>query len=83
LVFIANDASTGSASDATFAFVSNGSIIVNGTGTLQMFDILGRQVYSHESNSTFSIQHSAFPAGVYVLRLIDGNNVRTQKIVID
>ena len=81
LVFACGDANDDNA-DAPFAFISNGNIIINGTGTLQMFDILGRQVYSHESNSAFSIQHSAFPAGVYVLRLINGDNVRTQKIVV-
>lgn len=28
-----------------FAYVGNGELIINGTGTLQVFDILGRQVY--------------------------------------
>ena len=79
LVFVCEDAGD---DNETFAFYSNGNWIINGTGTLQMFDILGRQVYSHESNSAFSIPHSAFPAGMYVLRLINREEVRVQKIVV-
>ena len=65
-----------------FAFISDGNIIVNGTGTLQVIDLLGRQLSSQEIHSAFRISYSAFPAGVYVLRLINGNDVKTQKIVI-
>ena len=64
-----------------FAFIYNGNIIVNGIGTLQVFDILGRQLFSHEVNSAFRIPHSEFPTGVYVLRLIDGDKVKTQKVI--
>jgi hypothetical protein len=64
-----------------FAFISNGELIVNGTGTVQVIDILGRQLFSHEVNSAFRIPNSEFPTGVYVLRLIDGDKVKTQKII--
>ena len=76
---------SGDANDdnAPFAFISNGEIIINGTGTLQVIDLLGHVLITDEVNSAFRIQHSAFSTGVYVLRLIDGENVRTQKIVID
>ncbi len=81
LVFSANINETESDS---FAFINNGNIIVNGTGTLQVFDVLGRQALIKEL-STFNSQLSTvnFPAGVYVLRLISGDSVKTQKIVID
>ena len=69
--------------NATFAFISDGNIIVNGSGTLQVIDLLGRQLSSQEIHSSFRIQHSSFPSGVYVLRLINGEKVRTQKIVIE
>ena len=81
LVFAADEAVC--EPDAPFAFISNGSIIVNGTGTLQVIDMTGRQLFSRDIHSTFHITHSAFPTGVYVLRLIDGKNVRVQKMVID
>lgn len=41
LVFSANDASTNSTDDETFAFISNGNIIVNGEGVLQIVDVTG------------------------------------------
>ena len=80
LVF-AVGSSTGS---DTFAFFSNGNIIVNGEGTLQIFDAMGRQLFSKEL-STFNSQLSTlnYTPGVYVLRLINGENVRTQKIVVE
>ena len=73
-----------SAGSDTFAFISNGNIIVNGEGTLQIFDAMGRQLFSKEL-STFNSQLSTlnYTPGVYVLRLIDGENVRTQKIVVE
>ena len=82
LVFAAADEAVCGPSEA-FAFISNGNLIVNGTGTLQVIDLLGRQLSSQKIHSAFYILHSAFPSGVYVLRLINGNDVKTQKIVIE
>ena len=79
LVFSANENDNG---NEDFAFISDGDIIINGAGTLQVIDLLGRQLFTCEANSEFRIPNSAFPAGVYVLRLINGENVKTQKIVI-
>ena len=77
------DASTGSSSENDdFAFISNGEIIVNGTGTLQVIDMLGRQVYSREATSDFRLLTSDFSSAVYVLQLIQGSQVRNQKIII-
>jgi hypothetical protein len=81
-VFATADEADGESSEA-FAFISDGNLIVNGTGTLQVIDLLGRQLSSQEIHSSFIILHSAFPTGVYVLRLINGNDVKTQKIVIE
>ncbi len=67
-----------------FAFISNGNIIVNGEGTLQVFDILGHQLVTKQLptlNSKLSTLN--YKSGVYVLRLINGENVRTQKIVVE
>ena len=64
----------------TFAFVSNGNIIVNGEGTLQVIDIMGHIIVSGDAINRVST--SGMPAGVYVLRLINGNDIKTQKIVV-
>ena len=82
LLFSANgedDLSTGS---DIFAFINNGEIIINGEGTLQVIDILGRQLFSREVNSAFQIPNSEFTPGVYVLRLFNGDDVKTQKMII-
>jgi len=84
--------STGSGNDGTFAYIdADGNIIItdgpstgSGTLTLQVVDIMGRQVFSKElSTINYQLSIANFPSGVYVLRLINGENVRTQKIVIE
>ncbi len=69
--------------DNAFAFISNGNIIINGEGVLQVMDVLGRQLYAKElSTANCQLSTVNFPAGVYILRLINGDDVRTQKITI-
>ena len=79
LVFSAGDAG-GDACEPPFAYINNSNIIINGTGTLQIIDILGKELVRKEL-STFNSQlsTSSFVPGVYVLRLIQGENIKTQK----
>ena len=80
LVFSANGNADGD-NDA-FAFIdASGNIIVNGEGTLQVMDVMGRIIVSHGGH-TRCVPTTGLTAGVYVLRLIDGENVKTLKIVI-
>ena len=80
LVFVVGS-STGS---DTFAFISNGNLIVNGEGTLQIFDSLGHQLFTKQLSTLNSkLSTLNYTPGVYVLRLINGENVRTQKIVVE
>ena len=68
-----------------FAYINNGNIVITtdmGDATLQIVDVMGRVVASY-SGHTRCVSTSGMTAGVYVLRLIDGENVRTQKIVVD
>ena len=57
----------------------------SGAATLQMFDMMGRQVMSTTVSGTqTTTMLPDVTAGVYVLRLIDKTNgTRTQKIVIE
>ena len=64
----------------SFAFISNGNIIVNGEGTLQIIDAMGHVIVSRDAARHVST--SGMTPGVYVLRLINGNDVKTQKVVI-
>ena len=82
LVFSAND-ETGNESEDNFAFISNGQLIVTGEGTLQVVDVMGRVLVNKQLSTTNSQLPTAnFKAGVYMLRLIQGNDVKTQKIVV-
>ena len=49
---------------------------------LSKYDMTGRVVVSVGGN-TQTVPTTGIPTGVYVLRLMDGNSVRVQKIVID
>lgn len=68
------------AETAMFAYVNDGNIVVNGEGTLQLIDMTGRVINTVEINGTQMIEKLSY--GVYVLRMINGNEVKTQKIVV-
>ncbi len=69
----------------TFAYYANGEIHLTGTpsGTtrLQIIDMTGRVIISRDAACHISTQ--GMSAGVYVLRLTDGNGTRIQKIILD
>jgi hypothetical protein len=68
-----------------FAYYSNGEIRLvadNKDASLHVIDMMGRVVVS-VGGPTRCVPTSDMTAGVYVLRLIDGNSVRVQKIVIN
>ena len=69
--------------DDNFAFFNNGNIIINNDGeaTLQVVDVMGRILKSESINGSTSVNLNVAP-GVYMLRLINGNDVKVQKIVV-
>ena len=70
--------------EVPFAFVNNGEIIIVGAeadAMLQIVDVLGHVIHSGDAMNRVST--GGLAKGVYVLRLIEGEKVRTQKIVID
>ncbi len=81
LVFAANG--TDEADESSFAFFSNGNLIVNneGNATLQVIDIMGRILSSETISGSCSKAINA-TTGVYMLRLINGDNVKVQKVVV-
>ena len=77
LVFNAN----GAEDNNDFAFIDgNGNIIINGTGMVQIIDMLGRVLVTRDANNLIGTQ--GLVGGVYVLRLVNGDHVKTQKIVV-
>lgn len=81
LVFSANgiDEQTAEA----FAFFNGTSWTVSNTGdaTLQVVDITGRIVSSETINGNATVSLNQ-PAGIYMLRLVNGNDVKVQKVVV-
>lgn len=83
LVFAANNENGVSAGSTTFAYYSNGNWMVNNEGeaSLQVIDVMGRVLSNQTISGTAELSLNQQP-GVYVLRLVNGNDVKTQKIVV-
>ena len=92
LVFSVNETDGPSTGSGTFAIISNGNIIITdgpstdsgACSTLQVMDVTGRVVRTVGlSHCGSRITTAGMVPGVYVLRLINGNDLKTQKIVIE
>ena len=83
LVFNTNGVNEEGEENEDFAFVCNDAIIVTNEGgaVLQVVDMLGRIVSAKSISGNAAIDKMN-ANGVYVLRLIQGDNVKTQKIVV-
>ena len=80
LLFAAANEET--AEDESFGFIINGQFqSIIGQGLLQVIDLNGRILRSAEEVDCIGL--NGLSAGVYVLRFIAANNVKTQKIVIE
>jgi hypothetical protein len=77
---------TGSSVDGdSFAFINsmgNLSIFgIEGNATVQVIDMLGRVLSSEQFSGSYEKKLNVAP-GVYVLRLINGNDVKVQKMIV-
>lgn len=85
LVFSANEYADGD--DEAFAFINNGDIVFKGMGgeafntSLQIVDVQGRVIVFRDAVPA-SLSTAGMVPGVYVLRLVNGDDVRTQKLVV-
>ena len=75
--------STGDNNSEDFAFFSNGSFVINneGNATVQVMDVNGRILSSENINGCANVNVKA-AAGVYMIRLVNGSNVKVQKVVV-
>jgi len=82
LVFSVSEDADGD--NETFAFIdASGNLVINGVdghATLQIIDLTGRVLMQGDAINRVST--SGMMPGVYVLRLINDNETRTQKIII-
>ena len=70
--------------DDNFAFFNGIGWVVNGTGQLELVDMLGQVLYANHIDGNPTMVHfDDFAAGTYVLRLVNSNKIlKSQKIVI-
>ena len=80
LVFVCGDASN---DNESFAFYSNGSWVIanDGEALLQVVDLNGRVLSSQQIEGCTETRINA-AAGMYMMRLVNGNDVKVQKIII-
>jgi hypothetical protein len=68
-----------------FAYIADGEIRINEAdargASIQVVDVMGRVIVSRDVACNVSTNGMA--SGIYILRLVNGDDVRTQKIVID
>ena len=83
VVFVAKDEDGAATSSETFAFNSNGNWIIanEGRATLQVVDLNGRILNSQQIEGCAETRIDAAP-GLYMIRLINGENVKVQKVVV-
>ena len=81
LVFEGNNVNE-NVENANFAFFNGSEWVINASenATVQVVDVMGRIVVS--TNGVNTIATNGLTAGVYMLRLVDGENVKVQKIVV-
>ncbi len=69
--------------NSQFVYQSGEELILSIEGSVQIVDMMGRVVYSAEhSNGSNRISVSEFNNAAYVVRVVNGNGVKTQKVVI-
>lgn len=66
-----------------FAYFNGDNMIITNEGDaqLQVIDMTGRIVSTETLNGTATVKVNAAP-GVYMLRLVNGNDIKTQKVII-
>ena len=68
--------------DNHFVYQSGEELIIEAEGTVQIIDVMGRMVYSNDVESNSRINVSDFNNGAYIVRVINEEGVRSQKVVI-
>ena len=84
LVFAANDVDEYSES-TNFAYFNGSEWVIenDGQATLQVIDVMGRMLRNEIISGNATTRTDNLSAGVYVMRLVNGEKVKTQKIVVE
>ena len=69
--------------DESFVYRSGDELIVNAEGKVQILDVMGRVVYNGDIvDDNHRINISALNSAAYIIRVVNTNEVKTQKVVI-
>ena len=72
-----------STDNSHFVYQSGEDLIIDAEGTVQIIDVMGRVLVSDEVESTNNrINVSGFQNGTYMVRVINGSEVKVEKVVI-
>ena len=80
-----NDDDDTESTNQIFAYINNGEIIISdieGSGDVKIYDVMGRLVIAENANGSAKISTESFTNGIYIINLIDGDGIKTQKIAI-
>ena len=65
-----------------FVYQSGSELIIEGNGSVQIIDVMGRVVYNNELSGNTRVNITHLNKAAYIVRRVDGSNVNTQKIII-
>lgn len=66
-----------------FVYRSGEELIINAEGSVQIIDVMGRIVYSNEIvNDNHRVNIGSLKNAAYIVRIVNANEVKTQKVVI-
>ena len=79
---INDDGLSANTANNNFVCKSGNELIINEDGMLQIIDMMGRLVYSKDVTSDSRIDTNKLNKATYIIRLINGNEIKTQKLNI-
>ena len=69
--------------NGNFAYISGEDLIINAEGKVQIIDVMGRIIYSNDVTSDNNrINVSGFDNAAYIVRVVNENGVKVQKIIL-
>jgi hypothetical protein len=81
--FVKEDGLNDNYCNINFVYQSGSELIINGEGHLQIIDLMGRVIYNNEVvNDNNRIDISRFNKATYIIRMINEECVKTQKIMV-
>lgn len=69
-----------------FVYIYKNEMFISSTSdnaVVEVYDVLGRPVATYNVNGSTNISMDNFSNGVYIVRMIEENNIKVQKVLID